>query len=384
MKNQLRVNDGYNKDIRNANEKAKKLNGNTFQGQRMSEETNNQILALKAKHEAEKFNFERKIKDLQDKLKERDDNDMDKTKSRGMQQVSVEQTAGAGEFSNPVAYLKNRKQKWINNNKEKKNLMDMYIRNVHVIEDAFAQIKQQTGISSTEEIVTTFIKAEEQNYSLYNYVNMLNSEIDIIEEQNKNIEAEIRRHEELGDMTEKEKEVVRHKLQMNIAESDEQMSQVDNQIKLCEDQMTQIKDYVWNMVEHFKKSHFFLSVAQNNVYDDDTQFNENNVTNFLAELEEYISLFITYMAYRQENPDAAISSLSLEKMTVKEFDKKQLHIEAWNSQELDKMNDDIETEDEITTDPRQLYRRFEDWWHKDGEARLADGAHAQGGGGRKY
>ena len=47
------------------------------------------------------------------------------------------------------------------------------------------------GISSVEEIVTTFIKAEEQNISLFNYVNMLNSEIDMIEEQNKNIEAEI-------------------------------------------------------------------------------------------------------------------------------------------------------------------------------------------------
>jgi hypothetical protein len=48
--------------------------------------------------------------------------------------------------------------------------------------DAFDQIKEATGISSTEEIVTTFIKAEEQNYSLYNYVNMLNSEIDTIAE----------------------------------------------------------------------------------------------------------------------------------------------------------------------------------------------------------
>jgi len=32
------------------------------------------------------------------------------------------------------------------------------------------------------------VKAEEQNYSLYNYVNMLNSDIDMIEEQNKHIE----------------------------------------------------------------------------------------------------------------------------------------------------------------------------------------------------
>ena len=39
--------------------------------------------------------------------------------------------------------------------------MDMYVRNVKIIEDAFDQIKDATGISSTEEIVTTFIKAEE-------------------------------------------------------------------------------------------------------------------------------------------------------------------------------------------------------------------------------
>lgn len=47
------------------------------------------------------------------------------------------------------------------------------MRNVKVIEDAFNQIKEATGITSNEEIVTTFVKAEEQNYSLYNYVNRL-------------------------------------------------------------------------------------------------------------------------------------------------------------------------------------------------------------------
>lgn len=103
--------------------------------------------------------------------------------------------------------------------------MDMYIRNVKIIEDAFDQIKEATGISSTEEIVTTFIKAEEQNYSLYNYVNMLNSEIDMIEEQNRNIESEIRKHEELGEMTEKEKVNMRKKLQGEIEDMQHQMAE---------------------------------------------------------------------------------------------------------------------------------------------------------------
>ena len=54
---------------------------------------------------------------------------------------------------------------------------------------------------------------------------MLNSEIDMIEEQNKNIEAEIQRHEELGDMTDKEKEVVRQKISQQIDEMDNQMKE---------------------------------------------------------------------------------------------------------------------------------------------------------------
>ena len=104
----------------------------------------------------------------------------------------------------------------------------MYVRNVKIIEDAFDQIKEATGISSTEEIVTTFIKAEEQNYSLYNYVNMLNSEIDMIEEQNRNIEAEIRKHEELGQMTEKEKENMRTNLKNEIEETQKQCDEKDS------------------------------------------------------------------------------------------------------------------------------------------------------------
>jgi len=85
-------------------------------------------------------------------------------------------------------------------NKEKRKLMEQYLRNVKVIEDAFDQIKQATGISNIDEIVTTFIKAEEQNYSLFNYVNMLNTEFDQLEESNSDIKDQIARIDERGQM----------------------------------------------------------------------------------------------------------------------------------------------------------------------------------------
>ena len=80
---------------------------------------------------------------------------------------------------------------------EKKHLMDKYIRNVKVIEDAFEQIREAEGIPTVQEIVSTFVKSEEQNYHMTNYLNTLNSEIDTIQEQNRKIQAEIEKHEKI-------------------------------------------------------------------------------------------------------------------------------------------------------------------------------------------
>jgi hypothetical protein len=63
-RNQLRVNKNLIKDIGSMSDTAKKLNQTTFSSTRLSEETNNQILALKANHELQKQTFERNIKSL--------------------------------------------------------------------------------------------------------------------------------------------------------------------------------------------------------------------------------------------------------------------------------------------------------------------------------
>jgi len=84
-----------------------------------------------------------------------------------------------------------RLAKIVATNREKKRLMDQYLRNVKVIEDAFEQIKEATGITAIDEIVTSFIKAEEQNYSLLNYVNKLTNETDQLEDSNREIREQI-------------------------------------------------------------------------------------------------------------------------------------------------------------------------------------------------
>jgi flagellar motility protein MotE (MotC chaperone) len=64
MRKQIHVNGGYKKEIDNIKENCKKMNQVIMQRQSHSETTNNQILALKAKHEHDKLVFEMKILEL--------------------------------------------------------------------------------------------------------------------------------------------------------------------------------------------------------------------------------------------------------------------------------------------------------------------------------
>ena len=64
QKNQTRVNKGYNHEISAAHDHAMNMHDTSNKNEFVYERTNNHILALKAKAETEKFNFEKKIKEL--------------------------------------------------------------------------------------------------------------------------------------------------------------------------------------------------------------------------------------------------------------------------------------------------------------------------------
>ena len=147
-----------------------------------------------AKFEEEKNRFDVVIQGYNEQLARKDDDQgtfEEKRKQKEQEEKEAAEKDAKTEFANPIVILKRRLNKIIETNKEKRKLMDQYLRNVRVIEDAFDQIKKATGISNIDEIVTTFIKAEEQNYSLFNYVNTVNTEYDQLEESNEDTKRSI-------------------------------------------------------------------------------------------------------------------------------------------------------------------------------------------------
>lgn len=77
-------------------------------------------------------------------------------------------------------------------------------------EEAFHKIKAATGITEVDELVRTFIKNEEHNFSLFNYVNEQNNEIEKYEEQIQGLkEEELRFAQESGNDVNQHKEILR-------------------------------------------------------------------------------------------------------------------------------------------------------------------------------
>jgi hypothetical protein len=87
-----------------------------------------------------------------------------------------------------------------------------------------------------------------------------------------------------------------------------------------------VQQHVEMMVEMFKRSKFYLSVATQMNYDEGFIFSESNIVSFLAELEEYICSLITYTAFKRDDPQAAIAAIPLEKLFVKDFNRKDITV----------------------------------------------------------
>lgn len=77
----------------------------------------------------------------------------------------------------------------------------------------------------------------------------------------------------------------------------------------------------------------------------------------MAELEEYISNLITLLAHERDDPNAAISSVPLDKLTPKDFDSKKAEIDM-PEQQTDAGEDQFGVEEEAVIDPRVLYKNF--------------------------
>ena len=176
----------------------------------------NEMAALKAQAEKEQAAFEQEWREL-GKLIEQDRKMKDFVKARD---------GGTGatirDHMSPEQESKLRR-KVIRGNwsiAKDKASQQVSMERVQSYGEAFAKIQESTGVTDIDELVTTFINAEDQNFSLFNYVNELNHEIERLEGQIEEIKGDIDKHRGQGINTDNQRKKILKDLEERLSRTE--------------------------------------------------------------------------------------------------------------------------------------------------------------------
>ncbi|KAL5492038.1 hypothetical protein EMCRGX_G017427 [Ephydatia muelleri] len=108
-------------------------------------------------------------------------------------------------------------------------------------EVAFEKIKAATGITDIDQLVHKFIEVEDQNFALFNYVNELNGDIELVQEQIQEIKEEIERFKSQGTEMEEKRKAILRQLEDELDSINEQTALFERQYSSSTKVLDQLK-----------------------------------------------------------------------------------------------------------------------------------------------
>lgn len=148
-------------------------------------------------------------------------------------------------------------------------------------EEAFARIKETTGIQDTARLVDRFIEIEEKNFALYNYVNELNNDIERLQEKVKETEKGITRSHKEGEQSDEQRKRTLQELEARLAVTEVSCSGFEAKQGEVLTQLDALKSGVESTFNKVGCDHdLILGVLGNH------QITEANIMQFMAAIEK--------------------------------------------------------------------------------------------------
>lgn len=169
-----------------------------------------------------------------------------------------------------------------NSTNDKMDVVNSYER-VQNFEEAFNKIKAATGITDIDELVRTFIKNEDHNFSLFNYVNEQNNEIEKLEEQ-----IQVLREDEKKFAQESGEDVHQHKQILKELETKLQGTE-----SMAEKYETRCQD-LQRVIETLKRGvqSIFEKIGVDETGSQDPTVTESNMVHYLGQVEQKTNAMI--------------------------------------------------------------------------------------------
>ena len=163
---------------------------NTLASQR--DQAQQEMLALKAQADQAQTLFENEWRNLGMRIeKDRKAKEMSNKNNGGGGGTRLLTLGGGARGGDPTIEAESNLRKRVTKGAwsiatDKANI-HLSMEKVQAYEEAFAKIQKATRITDIDALVHTFVAAEDQNFSLFNYVNDLANEIEKVEEQNNQV-----------------------------------------------------------------------------------------------------------------------------------------------------------------------------------------------------
>ena len=178
------------------------------------------MLALKLHAEKEKSEFENEFNDLGYLIKQQQIH-LEQIQSRGVAKVEEEKTlrtqmTAVDTHELVPAFHRNRDCSTNSNNYTyNTNSTPLSADKIRSYEEALLLVQQTTGIFDTGDIVTKFLESEDINFSLFNYVNDINSEIERIEHSIAEMRNKIEKYRGQGMSTDTQRKMTLRDLEVS-------------------------------------------------------------------------------------------------------------------------------------------------------------------------
>lgn len=169
---------------------------------------------------------------------------------------------------------------------EKMEVVNSYER-VQNFEEAFNKIKAATGIMDIDELVRTFIKNEDHNFSLFNYVNEQNNEVEKLEEQIQVLREEEKKYaQESGEDVHQHKQVLKE-LEVKLQSTESMAEKYETRCQDLQRVIETLKRGVQSIFEKLGSGEMGVS---------DLSVTESNMVHYLGQVEQKANSMITVYA----------------------------------------------------------------------------------------
>jgi hypothetical protein len=199
---------------------------------------------------------------------------------------------------------KGKKNTMRETSKEKSEAQASILR-VQNFEEAFNKIKAATGISDIEELVRTFIKNEDQNFSLFNYVNEQTNEIEKLEEQVMALRKEEQKYTmESGDDVINQHKQILKELETKLQASETQAEKFEVKCNSAQKTIENLKKGIQTMFEKLECKSEILA---------DSSVTEANMLQFLGIIEQRTNEILAVYHQIQSKQHAAMQAIDSSK-----------------------------------------------------------------------